>query len=590
MKQIMFLPVLAVVLDLLSAVLGQQASVPPPSTVQCRSFNSRFCPSGPIGWSKASLPNLAGSATPSQVEEDLALYYPLYTTACSNALVHLICSVYYPFCFHNEEDYQTLYPCRELCEYVRCSCEGVVRELGADWPKEFECSNFPSAQEGTLCYPNNDNVTFYRTSLKFPEIGANHDEVTRCGELTTASPTSGGTHSNQNVSLPQLKCPVARLRVTNATTGYQRYKLAGYQECGLPCDPTVLTEVDQSKLFHIILLIASFVAFISLAVTILTVGIDRQRFPYPQRPFVFIGMNYLVVALTGLVGNIHGLSNGLPGCDEGIPQFTMQGQPISFGDSYTGKIGSCSAEAFFLYYTNMAALTWWVILSFMWFLATALKWAEEAIGKFWLLYHVLAWGIPLIQVIFVLAFQAIDAELPSRVCYVGNSDLVVLGVAVLLPTVVYTTVGGVFFTISIIALCSIYKSLRDQKDKSRKIRVLLVRVTVLGFLILVPNATLVLLYVYEISQRPLWERHALCQQATPTELANIPECSYPRDPAPYGYYIIKHLVWLIPSMAIFSWILSVKTLDKWRDFGNTLLMVVTKRQRTKVPTKSSDSA
>ena len=59
----------------------------------------------------------------------------------------------------------------------------------------------------------------------------------------------------------------------------------------------------------------------------------------------------------------------------------------------------CTVTAAFLYYSTMAALVWWVILTFTWFLATAIKWAKEAIQEFWLLYHALGWGVPLLLLI-----------------------------------------------------------------------------------------------------------------------------------------------------------------------------------------------
>ena len=568
----MWMSVLLVLSAGVSEAVGQTASVPPPSSSKCQPFQSFFCTG--VGWVNATLPNLVGTTTTAGIEQDLALYLPLYTTACSNALIHFICALYYPVCFFKGNTHETLYPCRELCDYVRCSCDTTVRELGAEWPSEFECDNFPSSFEGNICYPGRSEFDFYRDKIRFPDIGLPHSEVTRCA-APTEQPTNDTINTSANSTVARPKCPVARVTVANTTAGYQRYQLAGYQECGQPCDPSILTGSDVSNLLHILILIVSLIAGVMLSITIATIGIDRKRFPYPQRPFAFIALNYLIVALVTMISNIHGLVMATPWCDiEGNSPVTMQGQPLSIDEAYTTEIGGCSVMAFFLYYTNMAALSWWVVLSFTWFLATALKWAEEAIAKFWLLYHALAWGIPLIQVIFVLVFHSIDAELPSHVCYVGNSDLTALGTAVFLPTLVYTAIGGVFYVVSITALSSIYRSVREQKEKGVKVRPLLIRVTTLGLLILIPNSVLLSMYVYEMSQRTLWERHVLCQHATPTELETIPECTLPRGPAPNAYFVLKYVVLLVPSLSVFTWIVSWKTIGKWGDFGKTLLVAV----------------
>nr|QXY82368.1 frizzled F HduFzdF [Halisarca dujardinii] len=560
---------LLMVLAQMGSVRSQTASVPPPTQTTCIKFKSSFCTQAGIGWTNASLPNLVGTTTVAEVEESLSLYYPLYAAACSNAVVHLICAVHYPVCYYDGEQYGTLKPCRELCEYVRCTCESVVTELGAEWPTDFECSKFPSGDETSLCYPGKSSFDFFRTNLRFPEIGPDHEEVTRCEGLTTTPPPSNASMVNTTVPAPP-KCPVAALRVPSSVPGHTRYQLAGYQECGLTCDPTVLTGQNLHTTFYIILLLVQVFVLGMMFITIMTFGIDRKRFPYPQRPFLYIALTYTVIAIINMVGNISGLSNGEPGCDPG--GFTMQGQPLSLGEPLTSVVGGCSTKAVILYYCSMAALTWWVILSFTWFLATALKWAEEAIAKFWILYHVLAWGVPVVQLILVLVFQTVDAELPTGVCYIGNSNLLSLGLAVFTPSLVYTALGSVFFIISIAALGSIYRNVRDETEKANKIKLLIVRVGILGFTILIPNAVMLALYIYELTQRSVWERHALCSQATPTELSSLADCTdLPRSPAPYGFFFIKHIVWIVPAVAAFTWILSKKTLEKWKDFGKMIL-------------------
>lgn len=56
----------------------------------------------------------------------------------------------------------------------------------------------------------------------------------------------------------------------------------------------------------------------------------------------------------------------------------------------------------------MAAFAWWACLALAWFLAAGLKWGHEAIENKSHLFHLIAWAIPALQTICVLALGKVE--------------------------------------------------------------------------------------------------------------------------------------------------------------------------------------
>ena len=557
---------------LVSPAVSQIASVPPPTGGHCLPFRSAVCDS--VGWSNTSLPNFLLLTDVAAIEKDLQQYLPLYATGCSNALLHVLCAVYYPPCFTTlDGSAHKILPCFELCEYVRCTCDTAVEALGAMWPQEFNCSNFPTSRKGELCYPGDVTVQFYQEELTLPTIeGQSHPEPQKCGDTPITSTELPADDVTQGEG--PSTCPVAAFSVPN-TTGFSSYSFAGISGCGLPCNPSLLVPGHGPTAMASLTTLGSALGLLALLFTLATVVTDLERFPYPQRPFAFMALSYCTTTVIHLTTGLRLLGSSAPACDTSLPalSFTVQGLPLISGQSPTVKQSLCVVTATFLYYGNMAALVWWVILTFTWFLATALKWAEEAIHKFWLLYHALGWGVPLLLLILVLALQQVGGELATGACYMGNSSVLALGLSVLAPTLLCLLLALVLFAMSLVALLKIYREVRGEGDLALKVRLLALRVSVFMAFVAVPNLVLLLLLTYEAVQRPLWEREALCQ-AMPTGQGPVPLCSLPREPAPFGYYIVKNLVWMTQVISVVTWVLSRKTLESWKVFGRSVCSCV----------------
>lgn len=107
-----------------------------------------------LGYVNTTFPNLRGHATPKEANEELAHFLGLISTGCSNAIVHLLCSIYAPVCIQEYPDLKYP-PCRNLCEHVEEGCaETLLLVFGYNWPPgpHLDCYNYDTAEENSLCF------------------------------------------------------------------------------------------------------------------------------------------------------------------------------------------------------------------------------------------------------------------------------------------------------------------------------------------------------------------------------------------------------------------------------------------------------
>jgi len=98
-----------------------------------------------LGYELGMKPNMFGQCHADQIAAEMRQFEPLVRTNCHEKLPLFLCGVYRPFC--DEESGRILFPCRELCENVRTSCQaGYSRQTrGLPWPNKFQCHRYPLA-------------------------------------------------------------------------------------------------------------------------------------------------------------------------------------------------------------------------------------------------------------------------------------------------------------------------------------------------------------------------------------------------------------------------------------------------------------
>lgn len=167
---------------------------------------------------------------------------------------------------------------------------------------------------------------------------------------------------------------------------------------------------------------------------VLTFLIDSSRFRYPERAIVFLAVCYLVVGCAYVAGLGAGDSVS---CREPFPPpvklgrlqmmstitqvsveqvkwilFFINQLPSICLSPWQGhrQTTSCTVLFMALYFCCMAAFAWWSCLAFAWFLAAGLKWGHEAIENKSHLFHLVAWAVPALQTISVLALAKVEGK------------------------------------------------------------------------------------------------------------------------------------------------------------------------------------
>ena len=442
--------VFALLLFLLALCVGYSASQSNQTIItvssetpsaQCEAITTDIPTCINVGWNHTSFPNLRSHTTQTEAYEELEDFNPLIQVQCSNKIVHFLCGVYAPICLYlddNNQNPRVLEPCQALCEYVRQGCQPQLEAVGYTWPAHFNCDNFPGGMD---CLNVDDDVTVPYIPGVTPSPPLNGTTASTDATGSTDRPSSSGSNSQSGSPF----CPINFVPVTTGVAN-NTYSLGGFDNCAVECDGLYFSESERNIVAPVFIMLC---ALICIGFTLFTVGtflIDRQRFHYPERPVIFLAMCYLVLSVAYIVGTTVKLTDPAASfaCSDFSTEesFIFQHLPTS---SPTYHSASCVILFIIVYYFQMAAAIWWVMLTLTWFLASTLKWGEEAIERPWILYQIISWSIPAIQVIFVLAFQLVDGDQLSGLCYTGNFSSVGSGVFVLLPLIVYLFLGIVFF-------------------------------------------------------------------------------------------------------------------------------------------------
>ena len=544
-------------------------TIPPPGT--CQPITAvTMCIN--VDWVNASFPNLREHQNQQEANEEAKVFLPLVVHACSNAIVHFICSIYAPVCLNNPDGSSiTLKPCRELCMYVRPTCEPLMVANGFPWPHQFECSNFPSntsrkLEDVCLIPPNLRNVPIPIVPGLPTTAPPTSPNTTTVPSATTPSSSSQPTtaSNSQNGTVPTLlSCP-SPLDLNNKghMLANSSYIFANIPNCAVLCEGIYFSHGESNVAAPVFILIC---ALICIGFTIFTVGtflIDRQRYHYPERPVIFLALCYLILSLAYVVGAIVKLENPSSSyaCSDTADEtsFIFQRLPDA---TPTYHSASCVILFIFVYYFQMAGAIWWVVLTLTWFMASTLKWGEEAVERPWLLYHIFAWCLPALQVILVLALQLVDGDQLSGICFTGNQHYVGLGVFVLLPLTVFLIMGIAFLVIGFGSLVHIHLQVSKDPSKSRRLQRLIIRILVYSLLYIIPNVIYLCLCIYELAERGQWESSCSSSSAKSVQCSSSPQ---------FAALLMKYLMLFLVGTFSTFWVISWKTFLAWQKFFTSI--------------------
>lgn len=429
-----------------------------------------------------------------------------------------------------------------------------MRNYNFNWPENLECSKFPEHGGDALCVAENS------TASTPPPTRVSKKVTTRKNYSGMDSP-----HPHRDIG---FVCPMQMQ--TPQDMGYS-LKVGGKEKlhCGAPCHAMFFPEKERTVLRYWVGSWAA-VCVASCLFTVLTFLIDSSRFRYPERAIVFLAVCYLVVGCAYVAGLGAGDSVA---CREPFPPPVRLGRLQMMSTITQGHRQSTACAILFmaLYFCCMAAFAWWSCLAFAWFLAAGLKWGHEAIENKSHLFHLVAWAIPALQTISVLALAKVEGDILSGVCFVGQLDTHSLGVFLILPLCIYLSIGALFLLAGFISLFRIRTVMKTDGKRTDKLERLMMRIGFFSGLFILPAlgylGCLFYEYYYFDEWMVQWHRDICRPFSIPCPLPR-PDGSESRPI--FQIYMVKYLCSMLVGVTSSVWLYSSKTVVSWRNFVEKL--------------------
>ncbi|XP_070502001.1 frizzled [Chironomus tepperi] len=513
-------------------------------------------------YNQTIFPNLLNHARQDEAALEVHQFIPLIKINCSPDLKLFLCSLYAPLCTILE---YPIPPCRKLCESAR-NCEKIMRTFDFPWPENLECTKFP--EDGTdICI--SPNISSSSASSPSQDSQNFNSQITSLGKVEKTSTkvhnTSVYSHRFRGFICPvQLKAP--------AVLGYE-INIGGkvVKDCGAPCNSLFFDDKEVTTLRYWISFWAVICALCCLF-TILTFIIDSSRFRYPERPIVFLAICYLIVSSAYIFGLSAGKSvscrdpfvhAGRLGRLQLIPTIT-QGHQSSL---------SCTVLFLMMYFCLMSAFTWWVFFALSWLLASGFKWGHEAIESRAHLFHLIAWSVPGVQTIFVLALGKVEGDILSGVCFVGTLSKHSIAIFLLIPLTIYLVLGTLFFSVGFTALLKIRTMMRNKNDGTRtdKLEKLMFRIVFFSILFVIPSFIYIGCLFYEWMYFDEWTLQWNRMTCKKFSIPCPPQSSEDESKPIFAIFMLKYLCSMhVGITSGLTWLCSSKTIASWKAFIDRL--------------------
>ena len=449
-------------------------------------------------------------------ERFLRAYRPFYskgsTYDCS-AYAHIfVCTALFPVCDPSLGSTRLRPPCRDLCDQVLSDCLREIQGLpgGSDFDISclLDCNRYRATGD---CVARDDplvvrvvNPPTIPAATTQPAITRNEPENATSVDRSTSNGTDGTCPTRENSYFGQAERVFAK--------GWLAFWATG--------------------------------CFISTLVTLLTFLLDPSRFHYPWRPVIYLALSFNLHAAGYIFSLI--LGRMLVTCP--------RNEFVSISISWHWEHVPCLLIFSVLYYTMIAAFLWWLVLAFCWFLASSFKWSNEAVGHLAPFFHVLAWVLPLLLTISLMAARVVSADELTATCFIvrdqSTRSFLALLIGVILPLIICLVIGVVFLVIGFVSTLKIHSFMREggKEKESLILEKLMIRIGIFVTVYIIPAAVVIGCFVYELESRPNW-----------TTLDTCPSCPKPNT----AVFMVRLFMFLLIGVLTGVWIWSRKTLNLW---------------------------
>lgn len=169
-----------------------------------------------------------------------------------------------------------------------------------------------------------------------------------------------------------------------------------------------------------------------------------------------------------------------------------------------GENLSCIIPFIFIYYFLMAAMVWFTIFTYAWYLQTTDRGSvRDRIDKKSSYFHLVAWSMPLVLTITIMALSEVDGNSITGICFVGYRNHTIRIALVLLPVGVMSFISFLFSVRGILQLHDIRKN-ASNGDESNKLQAIILRMGIRTILSLLCIVGYFVFQAYEFRNTEIW--------------------------------------------------------------------------------------
>ncbi|XP_046414631.1 protein smoothened [Neodiprion fabricii] len=471
--------------------------------------NNTLCMGTRLTYSTTTLDLIPDSTLEGSIQENLNQFRGLmHIPKCWAVVQPFLCSIFMPKCINGIVDL----PSQEKCKMVSGPCRLLFNHT--IWPSFIRCENaelFPK-----MC--KNDV-----RDLKFN--------------------TSG-------------KCLKPLIHTDNSLSIFD-----GIEGCGTQCSDPLFTP-DEQRQIHSFVAWAAATCLLFNLFTVVTFLIDwRSANKYPALVIFYINSCFMVSCVGWLAQFGPGSRDVIVCRKDGTLRMS---EP-------SGENLSCVVVFVLVYYFLMAAMVWFVIFTYAWHMSfQALGKIQDRIDKKGAYFHLIAWCLPLVLTVTIMALGEIDGNSVTGICFVGYANHAVRAWFLLGPICIVLLVGGYFLSRGLITLIHLKISSQEviSKRASSKIRETIVRLGLFSIFTFVAVIVTFYCHIHEFQHSWEWKQsfrdYMICTITT-KYTAGVSECKMTSRPSAAKLQL--HL--LSPFFAgvlMSSWVWTGSTVDTWKRF------------------------
>ncbi|XP_014203465.1 protein smoothened [Copidosoma floridanum] len=475
---------------------------------KCVHMSNSTCMGTRLPYDTTSMDLIPYYTTQEAIREKLYLLQSLkHIPKCWAVVQPFLCSVFMPKCINDTVDL----PSQEMCRIVSGPCRIIFNHT--IWPSFIKCED---------------------TKL-FPKLCKNDIREVKFN-------TSG-------------KCLDPLIHTDNQLAIFE-----GVEGCGMPCNDPLYTQDEKIQIHSFISWAAGLCCFFNFF-TVVTFLIDwRSANKYPALVIFYINCCFMVSCIGWLLQFTRG-SREVIVCRK--DNTLRMSEP-------SGENLSCVVVFVLVYYSIMAAMVWFVVLTYTWHMTfQALGKIQDRIDKKGAYFHLLAWCLPLMLTVTVMALGEIDGNYVTGICFVGYNNHVVRAWFVLGPVSVVVLIGGYFLSRSLITLIRLKISSQEviSERVSSKIRETIVRMGLFSVFIFVTVIITFYCHIYEFKHTWEWKQsfrdYMMC--SITSKYADTSECKITYRPSA-GKLQLHLLAPFFAGILMSSWVWTSSTIDTWIRF------------------------